>query len=494
MSEPDVRADAVEEDAEELYEEAPCGYLSTTPDGAILRANRTFLALSGYDADELVGVRRFADLLPPGGKIYYETHLAPLLRMQGQVREIALELVRPDGRRVPVLVSAALKQDASGRARLIRVTVFDATDRRRYEQELLQARAEAEARGAAATALEHVAEGVVLVDEDGRIRLLNPAAERIFGVVEEDVRGLPLTAVSADWATVEPRIAAARAGDEPPVPAVVPLELLGGTRWLAASAAAASGGVVYTLRDVTEERRLEDLRDDVVAIVSHELRTPLAGVYGAAQTLTSLGDRLDEAQRSELIAVIGEQSARLARIVDQIVLTGKLDSGEMAPVGRTFELHDAVERVLAGMRATHADGRLVSDPDGAVETVDVEGDPKLFEQVLANLVDNAIRYGPPDGEVRVTVARVRTYGRVTVADAGPGIPPADRERIFERFLRLDPVRSGDAAGIGLGLYIARELVRRMHGRLGLLPSERGTAFHVDLPLGHGGAPSPRSPS
>jgi PAS domain S-box-containing protein len=242
MSAPDVRGDMrdegavlLEEDAEELYEEAPCGYLSTTPDGTIRRANRTFLALSGYDANELVGRRRFYDLLPPGAKIYYETHYAPLLQMQGSVREIALELVRSDGSRLPVLVNAALKQDASGRPLLVRITIFDASDRRRYERELLHARTEAETRAAAATALEHVTEGVVLVDDDGRIRLLNPAAEHIFGVSASEVRGLPLTAVSPDWHTVAPRIPVLGGDDLPAPSVVVPLALRGETRWLAAS-------------------------------------------------------------------------------------------------------------------------------------------------------------------------------------------------------------------------------------------------------------------
>jgi PAS domain S-box-containing protein len=479
MSDPDVRAAPVDEDAEELYEEAPCGYLSTAPDGSILRANRTFLELSGYEADELVGVRRFADLLPPGGKIYYETHLAPLLAMQGRVGEIALELVRADGRRVPVLVGAASKEDASGRPRLVRFTVFDATDRRRYERELLQARLEAEARGAAAEALEHVAEGVVLVDDDGRIRLLNPGAARILGAAEDDVRGLPLTAIAPGWAPVAARIPVAR-GDEPPVPEVVPLEVGGATRWLAAAASSAREGVVYTLRDVTEERRLEHLRDDLVAIVSHELRTPLAGVYGAARTLTSLGDSLGEAQRRELVEMIGEQSERLTRIVDQILLTGRLDRGELAPVRAAFELVSAVERTVGAARAAHPDRELVLE---AAEPVEVEGDAGLFEQALANLVDNALRYSPPPGEVRVSVTRVRTYGRVTVADSGPGVRPADRERIFERFVHIDPAGSSGTAGVGLGLYIARELVARMNGRLSLLPGEGGAAFHVDLPLG-----------
>jgi serine/threonine-protein kinase RsbW len=130
----------LENSAEDLYEHAPCGYLSTLPDGTIAKVNQTLLTWTGYRRDDLVGRRRFQDLLPAGGRIYHETHYAPLLRMQGTVREIALEVVRADGRRLPVLVNSDVKRDAAGEPLLIRTTVFDATDRRKYERELLLAR------------------------------------------------------------------------------------------------------------------------------------------------------------------------------------------------------------------------------------------------------------------------------------------------------------------------------------------------------------------
>jgi PAS domain S-box-containing protein len=132
------------ESAEELYENAPCGYLSTFPDGTIVRINRTILAWTGYQREDLLTGRRFQDLLTPAGKIYHETHYAPLLRMQGFVNEIAFDLLRADGGRLPVLVNSVEKRDAAGEPLLHRTTVFDATDRRRYERELLLARRKAE--------------------------------------------------------------------------------------------------------------------------------------------------------------------------------------------------------------------------------------------------------------------------------------------------------------------------------------------------------------
>jgi phosphoserine phosphatase RsbU/P len=131
--------EGAEESAEELFEEAPCGYLKTRPDGTIVRVNRTFERWTGLDRRQLLGITRFQDLLSPGGRIYHETHYAPMLRMHGAVREIALEIVCADGSRLPVLVNAQMHEDARGQPAYVRTTVFDATDRRRYEQELLRA-------------------------------------------------------------------------------------------------------------------------------------------------------------------------------------------------------------------------------------------------------------------------------------------------------------------------------------------------------------------
>jgi sigma-B regulation protein RsbU (phosphoserine phosphatase) len=162
--------------AEDLYDHAPCGYLSTAPDGLIVKANQTLLALTGYQASELVGRRRFIDLLTVGGRIYHETHYAPMLQMQGTAREIALDVVCADGRRLPVLVNSVLERDASGAPVVVRTAVFDATHRRAYERELLEAKRRAEDSEARATALARTLQQC----------LIPPAAPRVDGL---DVAG-----------------------------------------------------------------------------------------------------------------------------------------------------------------------------------------------------------------------------------------------------------------------------------------------------------------
>jgi PAS domain S-box-containing protein len=135
---------ALMESLEELYESAPCGYLSTLPDGTIIRANQTFLTWMGMERQDLVGHKCFQDLLSIGGRIFYDTHFAPLLRMQGFVNEIAFDLTCTDGRSLPVLANTVQKRDAAGHPVVNRITLFNATDRRKYERELLLARQKAE--------------------------------------------------------------------------------------------------------------------------------------------------------------------------------------------------------------------------------------------------------------------------------------------------------------------------------------------------------------
>jgi sigma-B regulation protein RsbU (phosphoserine phosphatase) len=142
-----------DDDPQAHYDRAPCGYLTTTPDGTVLKVNQTLLRWTGFTEDELVGVRTFASLLTVGGRIYHDTHYAPMLRLQNQVREIALEVLRPDGERVPVLVNAVLERDQAGEPLLVRVVLFGAAERREYERELLRAKQRAEASEARARSL-----------------------------------------------------------------------------------------------------------------------------------------------------------------------------------------------------------------------------------------------------------------------------------------------------------------------------------------------------
>jgi len=166
-----------QDDPEQLYDLAPCGYLTTTPEGLIVKVNQTFLLLTGYERTDLVGKRRFADLLTAGGRIYHETHYAPMLQLHGVAREIALELIRPDGRRIPVLVNSVLERDEADIPVVVRTAIFDATQRRQYERELLKAKQRAEESEAHAKELARTLQQTLIPPALPKIQSLDVAAQ-----------------------------------------------------------------------------------------------------------------------------------------------------------------------------------------------------------------------------------------------------------------------------------------------------------------------------
>ncbi|MFD5340724.1 PP2C family protein-serine/threonine phosphatase [Streptomyces hawaiiensis] len=187
----------LEDSAEDLYESAPCGYLSTLMDGTIAKINTTLLDWLGLDRDAVAGRKRFADLLTVGGKLYHETHFAPLLRMQGELRGIALEMRRQDGSRLPVLVSAVIKHGTEGEPLLIRITVFDASDRRAYEEELLHRRQEAERARAEADEARRQAEA-------DRARLADALAVLQRSLVPDSLPAVPGLETAVHYHTAAP--------------------------------------------------------------------------------------------------------------------------------------------------------------------------------------------------------------------------------------------------------------------------------------------------
>jgi two-component system phosphate regulon sensor histidine kinase PhoR len=340
---------------------------------------------------------------------------------------------------------------------------------------------EAEERAQAARVLETVADGVFLVDVEGIVRLWNRAAEAITKLTRENVVGRRAGEVLPAWDDLAARVPVAGAPG-PATTTTFPLELEGEERWLSISGVGFDEGTVYAFRDLTEERALEQIRQDLVSTVSHELRTPLAAIYGSALTLAREDLELEEAMHRKLLEVIVEESTRLADIVNDLLLASQLDAERLEVHVEPCDAVALAASVLDAARTHLPAGTRVSLDSGEDDVPRVAADEGQLRQVMANLLDNAVKYSPAGGDVHVRLEAAGKYVRFTVADEGLGIPAAEQSRIFEKFYRLDPDMTGGIGGTGLGLYISRELVRRVHGRIWVEPNgAQGSVFHVEIP-------------
>jgi PAS domain S-box-containing protein len=342
---------------------------------------------------------------------------------------------------------------------------------------------QAEERGDAARALAYVGDGVFLVDRQGAIRLWNPAAEAITGLAARDVIHRPAAAAIPGWETIALRIPVGSApGAGTRRPETVPVELDGRELWLSIAGVSYPGGTVYAFRNLTEEHRIERLKSDFVSTISHELRTPLAAIYGAALTLRRSDIVLGGDQRGGLLDVIATESDRLARIVHDVLYASRIETGSLDVTIESADAEQLARATVDAARAHKPPGieiKLAAPKD----LPRVAADPDKVSQVLSNLLENAVKYSPDGGEVELRLEPVGRSMRFSVRDEGIGIPRNEQERIFEKFYRLDPDLTRGVGGTGLGLYICREVIRRMGGRIWVQSRDgNGSTFLFELPL------------
>ena len=333
--------------------------------------------------------------------------------------------------------------------------------RRLYASEQ-EARLAAEQGARASLALEHVDAAVILFDGDGTALFENRGAQRMFG------GELP------DLEEVEEALRRSGAG------AVAPIVTPDGQRLVAAAETRFAEGRVLVLRDVTGEQELDRVRSDFIATASHELRTPLAAVYGAVRTLRRDDRPSDPELDGKLLTMIETEAERLRDIIEQILVSADLDRDAIRLTAQECDVRELCESVIASatMRTPDTFGFELDAPESLI----VDCDASRLRQVLVNLLDNAVKYSPDGGTITVMVRPAHGNVIIEVSDPGIGVPVEARERIFEKFFRVDPEMQRGVGGSGLGLYISRELVERMGGRLRVRTSSgRGSTFAVELP-------------
>ena len=324
--------------------------------------------------------------------------------------------------------------------------------------------------------LRSMGEAVISLNQRSRIEFVNPQALHLLGLGEAPI-GKTMLETLRDSALQE-ITAAALGGSAAVTEFVLPDQR---TRVQAtATPQHGADGCILVFHDVTEVRRLERVRRDFVSNVSHELRTPVSVMRANAETLLQAHGEDPELTRPFLEAIL-RHADRLARIISDLLDLARLEAGrrqvELAPVNVAAAVAHAAETVNEAAENKHI--RLVHN---IATTVHVRADQGSLDQILVNLMDNAVKYSPADSSVTVTARADNGTVRVEVADEGPGIPEEHHERVFERFYRVDAGRSRDLGGTGLGLAIVKDLVEGMRGSVGLAANEPvGSVFWLQLP-------------
>jgi PAS domain S-box-containing protein len=329
--------------------------------------------------------------------------------------------------------------------------------------------------------LANIADGIVAVDREGQVVLWNAAAERISGVPAAEALGRRPLDVLHRRLEAEGTVPA---GDR-----FVSINRGSEEVWLSLTEAVMhdpAGGVsgrIFAFRDISGERAVEQMKSDFVSTVSHELRTPLTSIYGFAETLLRSDVAFREEERRTFIGYIASEADRLTRIVDTLLNVARLDNGELAVQLAPTDVRSVVREVIAGAEESGGPNghRFVVDlPD---DVLDAAADRDKLRQVLNQLVDNAVKYSPQGGTVRVSGRRTDGAVELEVADEGVGIPHADQERIFRKFYRGEAAGREDLlGGTGLGLFIAQGLVTAMGGRIQVTSTEgAGSRFAFAIP-------------
>lgn len=322
----------------------------------------------------------------------------------------------------------------------------------------------------------HMTDGVVAYDRDGVLIHCNPAASELLGRSADECVYSELFEPLCPFETVMTM----QRSD------FVSSELTVGERtvelYFAPFSDEERGGVLVVLHDVTQQRKAEDRRREFVANVSHELRTPLTNIRSYAETIRDAGVELPRELENNFLDIVINESDRMTHIVQDLLTLSRLDNGRSEMNMARFDFGAAIDAVLRsialearrhGHELTHEYRDLPM----------IMGDRGRIEQVMLNVLGNAVKYTPDGGHIRVTAGAEGEKVWMEVADDGIGIPREDRSRIFERFYRVDKARSRESGGTGLGLSIATEIVQRHHGTLSLVDRDGpGTTVRLELPV------------
>ena len=334
------------------------------------------------------------------------------------------------------------------------------------------------------TILSSMFEGIMLTNERGEILLLNPSIRKLFFIDSSPEGRKPLEVIrnNAIQEIVDRVLHENREVITQEVSISIPEQKTIMINGVPVVKDNVIEGAVFVFHDITELKRLEEIRKDFVANVSHELRTPISSIKGYAETL--LDGKVDnEDTVKEFLSIIYQDSNRLANLIDDLLDLSKIESGKMKLEFEPLEILPIVNRCVNVLRKSAKDKSLSVKLDIPTNLLKILGDHKRLSQVFLNLLDNAIKYTPEGGSITVNATSKEKIVQVDISDTGIGISEKDLPRIFERFYRVDKARSRELGGTGLGLSIVKHIIQAHNGQVWVQSTlGQGSTFSFTIPI------------
>jgi two-component system sensor histidine kinase ResE len=332
--------------------------------------------------------------------------------------------------------------------------------------------------------LANLAEGVIATDRQGRVILLNPGAERVLELKQGETLNHPLQEIRGCQPLGDLFLEAMAAGEQ----RRREFTLASGKIILLARVAPLLEeekgiyGAVGVLQDITDFKKLEQLRRDFIADVSHELRTPLTSIQGFSEALLD-GVASDGPTQEEYLKVIHRESLRLSRLINELLDLARLEAGKINWELNSIEIPDLFAGVLFKLKPQLEEKQIRVEQEITPDVPVVPGNEERIEQVLINLLENAVRFSLPGGVIKMMASFCGSEVKISISDQGPGIPEEDLPSIWERFYRVEKSRSRALGGAGLGLAIVKQIVTNHGGKVAVSSQEgTGSTFSFTLPV------------